>query len=467
MGIASSLFYNSNDPDKQTLHRRIVPSDNQYDSQQERWNNLAEHLVSDLREQSGCSIRTWLQGSYKFGTQIRPARKGEEFDIDLGVYLEWDGAPEDGNLEPKEIKDLVQSALFAYDADDIVEVVEPPKTRCARIRFTGAFHIDVPAYHLDPGRDAGMLATEESGWENSDPKALYSWFVDQFDDDTRVKTRRLIRYLKIWAALHFHDGTERPSSTLLTVLTAEATSKLGQNDLSADDHALTRTLEEMVNRLDNDRTVPNPASDSYENLAERLSDSAFDDFLEKLKKFWNTALAALACTDVLSAADRWSEAFEHFFPMPDLDDLQETARVSTQLPVLAFRPEVHVQAVTKGNEHRTWNGTNGIGPIPKNCKISFRITNAGQLPANSKIQWMVRNEGNEAEAINDLGHIAGTALTASEESAYRGTHYMDCVVRQHGVVIGMRRIPVSISSAIMPRRNPTRRPDYVKHRSRR
>ena len=168
MGIASTLFYSSNDPKKQTLHRRIIPSDDQIASQKERWSSLVDHLVSDLRDQSDCPIRTWLQGSYKFGTQIRPARKGEEFDIDLGVYLEWEGAAEDGHLEPKEIKELVQGSLLAYDTDNIVEVVEPPKTRCGRIRFTGAFHIDVPAYHLDPKRDARMLATEEFGWE--DPK---------------------------------------------------------------------------------------------------------------------------------------------------------------------------------------------------------------------------------------------------------------------------------------------------------
>ena len=107
---------------------------------------------------------------------------------------------------------------------------------------------------------------------------------------------------------------------------------------------------------------------------------------------------------------------------------------------------------------------NRIGPIPKNCEINFRITNPESLPANATIQWMVRNEGEEAESINDLGHKAGTELTAFERSAYRGTHYMDCVVRQYGVVIGMRRIPVVISSAIIPRRNPVSRPAYVRHR---
>ena len=45
---------------------------------------------------------------------------------------------------------------------------------------------------------------------------------------------------------------------------------------------------------------------------------------------------------------------------------------------------------------------------------------------------MVRNEGREAENTNDLGHVAGQGLTAHERSAYRGRHYMDCVVKVGG-----------------------------------
>jgi hypothetical protein len=81
MGSAVSLFYSSNDTEKQTLHRRVTPSTDQFEEQQVRWNALADHLTSDLRERSGYAIRTWLQGSYKFGTQIRPVKLGDEFDI--------------------------------------------------------------------------------------------------------------------------------------------------------------------------------------------------------------------------------------------------------------------------------------------------------------------------------------------------------------------------------------------------
>ena len=70
MGSAAALFYSANDTEKQTLHRRITPSDEQFEEQQDRWNALADHLAADLKKRSDCPIRTWLQGSYKWATQI-------------------------------------------------------------------------------------------------------------------------------------------------------------------------------------------------------------------------------------------------------------------------------------------------------------------------------------------------------------------------------------------------------------
>ena len=85
MGEAASYFHDANDAEKQTLHKRVTPNDSQFDEQQVRWNALADFMVDDLKERSGYAIRTWLQGSYKFATQVRPVRMNEEFDIDLGI----------------------------------------------------------------------------------------------------------------------------------------------------------------------------------------------------------------------------------------------------------------------------------------------------------------------------------------------------------------------------------------------
>src|SRR5688500_13253146 len=114
MAIAASYFYNPSDIDAQSLHRRIKPSDEQIEEQQERWALLRDFLISQLQTKSGYSINSWLQGSYKFFTQIRPVRKTDEFDIDLGVYYQWDGGTNDGNFTPKEFREFVQSSLLHF-----------------------------------------------------------------------------------------------------------------------------------------------------------------------------------------------------------------------------------------------------------------------------------------------------------------------------------------------------------------
>jgi hypothetical protein len=173
MGVTEFLFF-SPDPSDQSLHRRITPTEEQSTNQQERWNTLAEYLRSDLKKISGYTVRTWLQGSYKFGTQIRPARKDDEFDIDLGIYFDWEGLCTDGSYRSDEIKNIVQVSLSRYAGDGVKQLVAPPKERCSRLGFDGNFHIDVPSYHLDPDRDSRSLATQTRGWEKQRSKSLVS-----------------------------------------------------------------------------------------------------------------------------------------------------------------------------------------------------------------------------------------------------------------------------------------------------
>jgi hypothetical protein len=411
-------------------------------------------------------MRTWLQGSYKFGTQVRPCRLGDEFDIDLGVYFQWDGNAEEGEHEPQELKGMVQRCLQAYPTDDAIEVATPPKPRCSRIRFKGDFRIDVPAYHLDPERDARTLATAEYGWEDSDPKALYLWFKDSFDDLERAKIRRQIRYVKCWACLKFGDRDGRPSSTLITVLVAEAFQTLALPRPAADDEILLAIVEAVVDRLERNPRVRNPVNGD-EVLTDRLDSGEFDAFLESLREFRETATDALGCDDIFAAAEKWSEAFEHFFPLPDENEFRAVKQHEAQLPAIAIVPEVNVRAIARDNLHARWEDLNKIGPIPRDCDIYFTVTNPEIIPGDAVVEWMVRNEGDEAENTNDLGHRAGCGLRARERSAYKGTHYMDCVVKRYGRIIGMRRIPVQIHGMFMPRRNPEHRPAYVRLRGRR
>lgn len=459
MGIAAAEFYSANNTEKQTLSRRIAPSDEQMEEQRQRWDSLADHLLEDLAERSGYPMRHWLQGSYKFATQVRPPRKGLEFDIDLGIYFQWSGEPDDGRYAPTQLKNMVQKSLRAYadgNSEGVIEVTQP-KPRCCRIRFEGDFHIDVPTYHLDDERDARALATQDNEWEDSDPKAFYKWFVDEFDDQTRAKARRHVRYLKAWAGLKFMDAKGAPPSILLTVLVAEAVTALSPDELASDDEAFKCIVDEIIARLDDDPDVTNPV-DPEEILSDRLSAPQFDAFRNKLLTLQDVATRGAAATDLLTAADIWSEAFEQFFPAPDVEVLQKSASSDGRsLVALPFDPIVHVRAVAKNNPRAFWEGTNEIGPIPKECNIEFTLANPYDLPPSARVTWTVRNEGNEAEQLNDLGHSSGAGLKKSETSAYNGMHYMDCMVKDRGKIIGYKRVPVTIRGAPVPPRNPPRR----------
>lgn len=464
MARASTYFYDGNDAEKQTLHRRIRPLEAQFEEQQNRWNALRNYLVPKLRQVSGYPIKSWLQGSYKFGTQIRPVRRGGEFDIDLGIYYCWAGTSENGDYSAKEVKSFLQDALkeFGDENDDVTKVTEPPKERCCRIHFNGEFHIDTPAYHLEEDDDLRSLATEGDEWESSDPKALYLWFTSEFDNYRRDRVRRLIRYLKAWAALKFDNEGEPPSSVLLTVLVANAVSDLADALPGADDEAFREVISHILVRISTSQDVRNPADDA-ENLAARMSGEGWSVFVEKARTLDGIAKDALDSQTDANACSTWATAFEHLFPLPDREELVEDAR---NLPALRTLPDVLVHAVSRDNRRFQYDGRNQIGPIPKNCDISFSVTNANRMPYGTRFFWVVRNEGDEAEEMNDLGHKAGTGLRAQEHSSYNGTHYMDCTAAASGRIVGIQRVRVTISGRRIPKRNP-RKPAYVSLRGRR
>lgn len=465
MARASTYFYDSNNREKQTLHRRIRPSDSQFDEQQDRWNALANYLLPKLNHLSEYPIKSWLQGSYKFGTQIRPVQQDDEFDIDLGVYYCWNGDPGDGEFGPKDLKSLVQEALdeFANENDDVINVCKPPKLRCCRIRFQGSFHIDVPCYHLDAAADKRALATEDDTWEYSDPKALYQWFTAKFEPNARDRARRHIRYLKAWAALKLGTGNHSPpSSVLLTTLVANAILRIAEDLSSAEDEAFYQIVCVILDLISANQDVRNPV-DETENFATRMDADDWSDFVEALNNLKNIAEAAVACETEVGACSAWATAFEYLFPLPDEDSIEKSA---DQLPVVRTMPEVAVTAVSRDNPTFRYDGTNSIGPIPKNCDVTFSVTNAMLFPPGTRFSWVVRNEGDEAEDKNDLGHLAGTGTKANEHSAYNGGHYMDCTAIVGNQVVGVRRVKVTISGQRVPRRHP-KKPAYVSLRGRR
>lgn len=464
MGKAARLFNGNGD---QTLIARISPSQDQREFLQTQWNALAEHLKKKLYENYGYPISTWLQGSYKYGTLIRPVHLGEEYDVDVGLYFQWDGNEE---VEPtaKQLRDWTQQEMHSYKKmnSDVKRIEDPAKERCSRAVYEKQFHIDTPVYHLNVDTDKRRLACLSDKWEDSDPKQIYKWFKDAVGESERDQLRRLVRYLKAWAAVSFDDVQDsRPSSILLTVLATDAYKDLWLRrlwDALEDDEALIAVIKIVHDRLSENKIVPNPI-DSDENL-NRISDGAWDGFLSRLQALRDIAERAQDATDEAAAALVWSEAFSFLMPLPEADEVEvvdeNTGRAVMQLP------EIDIEVHSRNPNAFVARYRNEVPSVAKNCDLTFTIANPHIVPEYASVEWTVRNDGDEASEKSDLGHrrLGARMLTANEHTAYAGRHSMDCVVRLHGQVYAVRRVPVSVRNIPLPTRTPAR-PAYTKLRS--
>lgn len=446
MGHASRLF-NGGAP--QTLYARVTPSPEQLEFLQAQWNELAEHLTRELPKQHGYPVSTWLQGSYKYATLIKPVHKGERYDVDLGVYFEWDPKGQDIEPTPRQLRDWVQRELHAFQpkAAALVEVVEPPKERCSRAVYEQQFHIDTPTYHLDRRRDRRRLAHLDKGWEERDPKPLYKWFKGLADGGDRDQLRRLIRYLKAWAAIGFQDAPDaRPSSVMLSVLVADSycdfMKQLGRLlEREDDDDALRAVIRDIHDRLLHSPKVPNPV-DNSEDL-NRIATDQWEAFLSRWQALRDAAEASEEANDEISAALAWSQAFSFLMPLPEAEEVEMVNPAGRALMVL---PEVRVDVYSRNPRRHLTSHVNGVAGVARDCDLVFTITNPHVVPDMATIEWTVRNDGQESASIGDLGHRRSSArmFTVDEHTAYVGSHHMDCVIRVHGSVYAVRRVPVTV-----------------------
>jgi hypothetical protein len=151
-------------------------------------------------------------------------------------------------------------------------------------------------------------------------------------------------------------------------------------------------------------------------------------------------------------------------PLPETDEV-EVVDERTGCAVMQL-PEIDIEVHSRNPKRFISRHRNEVPFVAKDCDLTFTIMNPHIVPEYASVEWTVRNEGDEASNISDLGHrrVGVRMLMANEHTAYSGRHFMDCVVRLHGQVYAVRRVPVSVSSLPQPIRNPPR-PAYTKLRS--
>lgn len=442
MGKAASLF---NGAGPHTLINRVTPTGEQREFLQVQWSALAEHLRVNLTEKSGFPVHTWLQGSYKYGTVIRPVQPDDEYDVDVGIYFEW--LDSSAGMTAQQLRELVQAEVALYQArcSDILKVETPAKERCSRAIYSGKFHIDVPVYHYEPKKGKRRLACLSGTWEESDPKAFYQWFKGKVDADNRELVRRLVRYLKAWASIAFENAPEaRPSSIFLTVLVAEAFASVSWKywSIPRDDDALIAVVKEIFSRLHKSSFVACPV-DERENL-NRISLAAWSSFMIRLRCLHEAVLRAEHAMDEMNAALAWSEVFSFLMPLPSIASVEfvDEGSTSALLPV----PDIDI-AIISPNARRAAHGhRNSISGVCSGSTLYLSLVRPSELPDHATVEWTVRYADEVPNGVGVLGmrEIGVRATTTKIFIRYTGLHQISCVISVNGRVYAVRNVQVLV-----------------------
>lgn len=299
----------------------IPPS--HYQKAADRYRALGEWLHRKDSKVVHLSPDVYLQGSFRYGTVIRPLLASEPYDLDLVCQIVLSKSA----VTQRYVKHLVGDEIKAYaEAHSFKEPAEE-KPRCWRLNYADdvSFHMDIlPCVPEDvayiqqlallgvpPELAAHAMAITDkrhrnyelinSDWPSSNPRGFAEWFEGKLRPYARQKIaslvanrayasidrvppyewttvlQRCIQILKRHRDVMFKDSPEwKPLSMIITTLAT-----LSYNGESELFEALTNILDRMPNHVFSSQPrVPNPLN-RKEDFADRwVRDHRFE------QNFW-------------------------------------------------------------------------------------------------------------------------------------------------------------------------------------
>lgn len=176
-----------------------------YKNAVEKYTALATYL-----EENGFAVSIYPQGSFAYGTVVRPLKNGKDAAYDLDFVYQVNTAKKE--ISPEELRSDVEKILTAYDDNLVVD------DRCFTIEYADiddvGFSIDiVPATDESESEkkhlksisdnpeliDSAIAIPEKDGdsysWITSNPKGYKKWFIDinqPFSEYSRYEVRKAL-----------------------------------------------------------------------------------------------------------------------------------------------------------------------------------------------------------------------------------------------------------------------------------
>jgi hypothetical protein len=269
-------------------------------------NNVRDLLAND-EEVGPVYFETFLQGSYRLGTAVRPQGDGSyDVDVVLVLNLKDFAGPNSGMPSAHSVIAWLVRRLTSYP---VYATKVKAGRRCVRIDYADGFHMDIIPAHCDGDTDAPLLVP--ANWGRSHPKRFRSHCV-RIHATSNEKFYAVVKMLKWWRNIHFGDESS-PRSILLTTIVSDHISKAASVD-----EALVETMESLRSFFSKNFSVPEVCNPSLpeEKLSASWSWLDYHEFKTKFASATTAARQAFDAKDEESTIKRWNanELFKETFP---------------------------------------------------------------------------------------------------------------------------------------------------------
>ncbi|MFS1203411.1 nucleotidyltransferase [Enterococcus lactis] len=389
-----------------------------------------------------------IQGSMAMHTITQNDK--QDYDIDVGIVFEEDNLNELGSLATR---NMVANALerktkqFAEDPE--------VKTSCVRLKYNSTgYHVDFAVFKRYKKNSNDEYIYEHSGseWSVRHIKDLELWFSERIKDKGD-DLRKVIRLSKMFCKSR-ESWKNMPSGLIQTVICEENFNE----SYSRLDERFYYTMKNIVNRLNSYLEVYAPV-DNGRSLVNRDVDY---QRMKNWKKRLETQLDSLnilfddECTFEY-AVKAWGVFFEHSYWNELSNTVKKQSFTDTEEFIGDLYPileqfDVTIDCKVSGNGFISMPFQKYLeryAPrlkkfIPPNFKVECSIQSTN-CPAYDKILWKVLNVGAEAEKRNDIrGQIQDRGSKITENTNFRGNHFIECYLIKDNVCVGIGHVDVPI-----------------------
>jgi hypothetical protein len=274
--------------------------------------------ICDDSEYKDEVLRTFLGGSYKRKTAIRPVKKGDDTERpDIDIYVVVQGSTSVTSSDYKTPEDLIEDLYSALNRKrKTLRINKITRNRCSIAISTNNADMDVsPLLERDSDGYYRIGNRDLDEWYLTEPEEHTTWSA-KVNSEAGMRFNPMVKLVK-WSRREFPTKNKHPKSIALEALVAEHMDRIESHY----GQLIHDTFDEMIDAYSTYKTLGicptlnDPAIEDGD-LLSGVSGEAFGAFYDKIKYFRDEASKALAADNQDVATKHWRKIFGSRFPSP-------------------------------------------------------------------------------------------------------------------------------------------------------